>query len=237
MSLGRNIKKILESKNMSVNDLANKADMDPKIIHAIIRRNTRKSSYAYQIAKALNVNYEDLVENPYEKILNSNNFIVKDAAGERIGYEVIPSDEASKSDWSEIERWSAEGSCGGGRFNYDAELKKPLIKENSFFTKYQLKPSNAIAIYADGDSMADYIVDGDIVIFDRSKVTPVSGKIFLIRHPDGLRIKEIRKNLDGSIVLSSRNQNKLVYPDEVVSKENLGLLEILGQFVYRQGGF
>lgn len=136
----------------------------------------------------------------------------------------------------EIPYWDAKGSCGGGKMNWEDVPKGTLVKEASFFKRYDLKPGNAIAIYADGNSMADFIVDGDIVIFDRSKIEAKSGKIFLIDHPDGLRIKQLRRQIDGSWVLESRNADKREYPDEVIAPSQADLLKIAGEFVYRQGG-
>lgn len=135
-----------------------------------------------------------------------------------------------------IEYWDAKGSCGGGFLNYEEMPKGHLVKESTFFRKYGLKPSNAFAIYADGNSMADFIVDGDIVIFDRSQTTPQSGKIFAIDHPDGLRIKMLRRDIDGSWILESTNADKRTYPDERITPEHAELLKIHGRFVYRQGG-
>lgn len=135
-----------------------------------------------------------------------------------------------------IEYWNVKGSCGGGFLNYEQMPKGHLIKEASFFNKYGLKPENAFAIYADGDSMAEFIVDGDIVIFDKSKTQPISGQIFAIEHPDGLRIKVLRRSIDGSWTLESKNPDKRGFPDEVIPASQADLLKIHGQFVYRQGG-
>ena len=135
-----------------------------------------------------------------------------------------------------IEYWDARGSCGGGIHNYEQMPKGHLVKEASFFSKYNLKPENAFAIYADGNSMAEFIVDGDIVIFDKSKTTPISGQIFAIEHPDGLRIKVLRRAIDGSWTLISKNTDKATYPDEIIPPGHTELLKIHGQFVYRQGG-
>lgn len=136
-----------------------------------------------------------------------------------------------------IEYWEAKGSCGGGFLNHDQAPRGNLIKEASFFQRYKLKPENAFAIYADGNSMADFIIDGDIVIFDRSKTEPRSGKIFAINHPDGLRIKRLRREINGTWVLESNNPDKREYPDERIDADRADLLKILGEFVYRQGGY
>jgi phage repressor protein C with HTH and peptisase S24 domain len=135
-----------------------------------------------------------------------------------------------------IEYWEAKGSCGGGFLNYEVLPKGHLVKEYTFFKKYNLKPENAFAIYADGNSMAEFIVDGDIVIFDKSKTMPRSGHIYCIEHPDGLRIKVLRRGIDGSWLLESKNTDKRLYPDERVPPGQDDLLKIRGEFVYRQGG-
>lgn len=130
----------------------------------------------------------------------------------------------------------ARGSCGGGSVTHDDEEREPLMKEPSWFRRYKLRPENAFVVWADGDSMSNFIVDGDIVIFDRSKTTPRTGQIFLIEHPDGLRIKQLRREIDGTWVLESLNPDKRRFPDERVSADDASLLKVRGEFVYRQGG-
>lgn len=150
-------------------------------------------------------------------------------------FELVSADQTD-AEVGEIEYWNAKGSCGGGVLNFEDIPKGRLVKESTFFSKYSVRPSNLFAIYADGNSMADFIVDGDIVIFDKSRRTPISGEIFLIEHPDGLRIKQLRREIDGTWVLESRNADKRRYPDERIDPGQEALLKILGQFVYRQGG-
>lgn len=135
-----------------------------------------------------------------------------------------------------VELWSARGSCGGGAINWEEDQREPLLKEPSWFRRYKVRPQDAVAVWADGDSMADFIVDGDIVIFDRSKTTPKSGKIFLIEHPDGLRIKRLRRDIEGTWILESNNPDKRRYPDERIGPDQADLLTVRGEFVYRQGG-
>jgi phage repressor protein C with HTH and peptisase S24 domain len=120
--------------------------------------------------------------------------------------------------------------------NHDQLPAGHLVKEITFFTKYGVKPQNVFAIYADGDSMADFIVDGDIVIFDKTKTEPRNGKIFVIEHPEGLRIKQLRRDIDGSWILESKNIDKRSFPDERINPDQMELLKLRGQFVYRQGG-
>jgi len=156
--------------------------------------------------------------------------------GEKETFEVKEAAPAYKEEMGKIEYWDVRGSCGDGIQAYEPLPKGHLIKEATFFRKYDVKPENAFAIYAEGNSMADFIVDGDIVIFDKSKTAPVSGAIFAIEHPDGLRIKALRRTIDGTWVLESRNPDKRRYPDETIQPEQAGMLKIYGRFIYRQGG-
>ena len=145
-----------------------------------------------------------------------------------------PDSETSQS--FEIPYLEARGSCGGGSLSNSNEIAGKLVKEKTWFLKYNIKPSDALVVFADGESMADFIVDGDIVIFNKSKTEPKSGRIYLINHPDGLKIKQLRREIDGTWVLESRNPDKRRYPDERIPSSMSNLLEILGEFIYRQGG-
>lgn len=175
------------------------------------------------------------------KLLNQmtelgNSPILKDQPNAKVSdFELIEADGDIQLEAYEIVYLDARGSCGGGSLE-PGEQKGKLIKEASFFIKYKLKPKDAVVVYADGDSMSDYICDGDMVIFDKSKKEPKSGKIFLITHPDGLRIKQLRREIDGTWVLESRNPDKRSFPDERIAPAVAELLKIEGEFVYRQGG-
>lgn len=137
-----------------------------------------------------------------------------------------------------IEVLFAKGSCGGGSMPLEGgdDVREVLVKEAGWFKKYNVRPGQTIAIYADGNSMAEFIVDGDIVIFKKGVVDLIGGQIYVIDTPDGLRIKRVLKRSDGTIVLSSDSDNKRRYPDEVYTPEQAEALKFKGSFIYRQGG-
>ncbi len=136
----------------------------------------------------------------------------------------------------EIEFVDASGSCGGGSIAWEMEKREPIVKEQAWFNRYKVKPADCVMVWADGDSMADFIVDGDIVFFNTRKTEPRSGRIFLIDHPDGLRIKRLRRDIEGAWILESSNPDKRRYPDERIAPDQADLLRIRGEFFYRQGG-
>lgn len=129
----------------------------------------------------------------------------------------------------------AKGSCGGGSINHIDTIKGELRKEPSWFKKYQVNPHDTLTIYADGESMEPYIMDGDMVVIDTSKTEPVSGFVYLISHPDGERLKRLRREIDGTWILESDNTNKRMYPDERISPEYAELMKVIGRVIYRQG--
>ncbi|KAF7958233.1 hypothetical protein AWV80_01295 [Cupriavidus sp. UYMU48A] len=135
-----------------------------------------------------------------------------------------------------IPYYEAKASCGNGTINFHGEPKGSLIKEASFFTKYGVPAQHIAAIFAEGNSNANFIVDGDIALFDTRQREPRSGKLFLIDHPDGLRIKQLRRLVDGSWIMESLNPDKVQYPDETVLPSQAEHLRIMGEFFYRQGG-
>lgn len=159
---------------------------------------------------------------------------MRQGAGSRGVYSVVSSDDDDSG--IPIKFSDVRGSCGGGAINGDELDRAPLIKEPSWFKRYKIKPRDALAVWADGDSISEYIVDGDIAIFDISKKTPKSGCIYLVQHPDGTKIKKLRLGFDGSWILESNNPDKRRFPDERIPPDQAELLIVLGEFVYRQGG-
>lgn len=160
--------------------------------------------------------------------------VLSESNAKSAGYDIDIADDKNK-DWEEIPYYYAKGACGNGSDNHTDEIRGILRKEKSWFVKYGVKPENLFTVYADGDSNADFIMDGDMVIFDRSKTTPKDGTMFFIKHPAGDRIKTLRRKANGNWLLCSRNHDKTRFPDEEITAEEAQLIEILGEYVYRQG--
>lgn len=135
----------------------------------------------------------------------------------------------------EIAILDAPGSCGGGRGGARMD-EGSITKEASWFKSRGVTPGTVVAVVADGDGNADYISHGDVVFFNTASTTPESGMIFLLRHPDGLRIKRLRRDIDGTWLLEYVSQDKRRFPDERIPHERIATLEIVGKFIYRQGG-
>lgn len=213
-------------------ELARAAGVRQPSVHAWFSGGTKslRGGTLLAVARALNVNplWLDTGRGPMRPggTASATGYSVREAG---------PEDQVGTTA-EEIELVDARGSCGGGAIAWELSRREPLIKEAAWFRRYNVRPGDVFALFADGDSMADFIVDGDIVIFDRRKVEPVSGKIFLVGHPDGLKIKRLRRGIDGSWILESMNPDKSRYPDERIGPDQAEHLQIHGGFVYRQGG-
>lgn len=228
-NIGKRIKRLLEIKNGgNQSELARFVGVTSQAVQQWIADET--SPRGKNLTRAADF----LGVSPAE--LRFGDAALKSTANAQTAAYTLESAHESNEKCYEIEYWDARGSCGGGVLNGDTQPKGKMVKEASWFTKFGVRPHDAMVVYADGDSMADFIVDGDMVIFNRSKITPKSGSIFLIEHPDGLRIKQLRREIDGTWVLESRNSDKRKFPDERIQPSHHDLLVIKGEFVYRQGG-
>lgn len=186
-----------------------------------------KSSNLVVAAYALGVTEHWLGKNipPMQKSTHKD-YLDNSLPAPQVLYSVTPPSEGDE--FYNIEYYDAKGSCGGGTINRDDFCKGNLKREIGWFNHFNVKPKNCKAIYADGDSMADFIVDGDMVIFDISKTEPISGKIFLLRYSEGLRIKELYQQVSGKWKIKSRNP---AWEDEELADSDE--IEIVGQFVSR----
>ncbi|WP_187192262.1 XRE family transcriptional regulator [Cupriavidus metallidurans] len=234
--IGRVIAEAREAKGLNQSELARAVGVTPQAVQKWENgTSTPRASKVKDIADALGLPPSKLMASMIGGIGVLGAVPVVGAAIAK-ALQLHADDDTNEIEVDRIPYWDAKGSCGGGFLNYEQMPKGHLVKEIGFFKKYGLKPENAVAIYADGNSMANFIVDGDIVIFDKSRTDPRSGKIFLIDHPDGLRIKQLRREIGGAWVLESLNPDKTKYPDERIEPAQGSLLKIYGEFVYRQGG-
>jgi phage repressor protein C with HTH and peptisase S24 domain len=141
----------------------------------------------------------------------------------------------SDDDSYEIPFYQVKGDCGSGIDNSDPYEKGMLRKEHDWFKKYGVHPDHVACIYASGNSMQPYLLEGDMVFIDTRPTDPVSGEAYLINHPDGERIKRLRRTIDGSWVISSDNPDKAQHPDETVTPAHADQIRIIGRVFYRQG--
>jgi phage repressor protein C with HTH and peptisase S24 domain len=152
-------------------------------------------------------------------------------------YAVNEDGSPSETDYALIPQYFARASAGNGYHNDHVDVGEGLVFKRSWLARLKLKTDRLCAIYADGSSMEPTIYDGEVLLIDQSDVTPKNGKVYAILRPDGsVSIKRLVQQIAGSWIIRSDNPDKTRYPDEEISSEMLGHIEIIGRSVWRGGG-
>jgi phage repressor protein C with HTH and peptisase S24 domain len=142
---------------------------------------------------------------------------------------------------------SIAGSGGPGTEGDGAlEVIDEIAFKRTWIRKKGWEPKQLFVHHVKGDSMADWMPDGNIALVHR-------GDLIVREHPGGpyenvfalqdgsaYRFKQIVPQEDGSLILHSFNQarddrNKLLYPDERRAWDELESLHIIGRVVWRGG--
>jgi phage repressor protein C with HTH and peptisase S24 domain len=132
-----------------------------------------------------------------------------------------------------IPRLDVQLSAGNGTVIYDVNEKQPHAFRADWLRKRKLNPDNICLMYACGDSMEDYIQDGDTLLVDVTQKTISENVVYALRYGDELRVKRLFKRPDGGLRIVSDNKK---YPEELVSAADANAyISIIGRIVWRGG--
>ena len=138
---------------------------------------------------------------------------------------VVNNDAADQYVWIEVVE--ASFSCGTGEsieFHFDA-INGKIPFPASFFKEKRVAQECMRIIKAKGDSMTDYIKDGDLVGIDISQTEVIDGEIYAVYFAGEGMIKQIFKEADGSLILHSLNEK---FRDRRVTEENGKNFKVMG---------
>ncbi|EFO32457.1 transcriptional regulator [Roseibium sp. TrichSKD4] len=139
--------------------------------------------------------------------------------------------EVHAADFIGIPRYDAHLSAGGGTWNADKERPLdhiPFTREFLAKRLHKSKPRDLVILMVNGDSMEPLINDDDIVMVDQSKKRLEDG-IFAFVFDDLAKVKRFRTLANGDLEIRSDNP---LYPPEVLQKEQLNDLNIIGKVVW-----
>jgi phage repressor protein C with HTH and peptisase S24 domain len=107
-------------------------------------------------------------------------------------------------------------SAGNGRTaNFELiEDEEPASYRLSWFQKYGINPNRVKRFRVSGDSMEPMLFARDTILVNLDETNIIDDKLYAIRYGDELRVKYLRKKLDGTLILRSMNPS---YKDEEVS--------------------
>lgn len=154
------------------------------------------------------------------------------------GQESSETDSPSDKDYALIPQYTAFGGCAeDGRLNDHAEIKGGLAFKRDWLAKMKVKPENLNAIYASGESMEPYIMDGDVVLIDVFDTAPRDRQVYAIRRPDGgVSIKRLIQQIAGGWIIRSDNPDKSRFADEALNHDVIHDIPVIGRVIWRGGG-
>lgn len=126
-----------------------------------------------------------------------------------------------------------EAGIYGFAIDYDDEDLAPLYFREDWLSKKGLKSENLTARTISGESMSPGLNDGDTVLIDVSRCTPIDGRVFAVNYEGEFVIKRLIRDA-GQWWLSSDNTDKTRYPNKLCSGD---LCIIIGEIVHKQSTF
>lgn len=116
-----------------------------------------------------------------------------------------PSTTVAGEQFDTVARYDAAGAAGDGLINLDGPPVDHLAFSKRWLEQNGISAGDSILINVRGDSMEPSIYDGDLVMIDRRKTQIRSGRIYVFREGDILRIKRLELIPGAAIILRSDN--------------------------------
>lgn len=120
-----------------------------------------------------------------------------------------------------VPQFSVSASMGPGNEFSEEEVIERWPLNEMILLKMGITPSQAAITSVEGNSMLDTLHDGDLVLVDRTPVTRLSGKVYILwSERMGLQAKRVRVAPDGlQIEVISDNPDKDAYPNRSYDPE------------------
>lgn len=128
-----------------------------------------------------------------------------------------------------LPRVDVKVSAGSGTLVSSEQVVDYLAFSAEWFHKHVgISPASAALIEVRGDSMTPVLVDGELVIVDTSCDSFRDDAIYVLQYSGALRIKSVRRRLDGKIEIRSANEG---YGTELLTEEEAaaGTITIVGR--------
>ncbi|RKG47179.1 LexA family transcriptional regulator [Acinetobacter cumulans] len=223
MSLKERLKESRRNAKKTQAEIAEAVGITQPAYQALESGKNQKSSYLPMIANVLGVDPLWLTTGN-----SSDSFELSEVLEP-----VIAADEL-KNQFIWIDVVEANFSCGTGEsieFHFDA-INGKIPFPPSFMKERNVTEQTMKIIKAKGDSMADFIKDGDMVGINLAQTDVIDGEIYAVYLAGEGMIKQIFKEADGSLILHSLNEK---YRDKIVSEENGKNFKVIGRQIWRAG--
>lgn len=126
-------------------------------------------------------------------------------------------------------------SAGAGRVTWEhEEIDSSHAFRRDWMKRKGLSVRDCRIVGVQGDSMAPYLQNGDVVLVNMGDRAIKSGEVYAIAVDDELRVKRLVKRADGGLEVRSDNPSPQ-YPLEVIDAEKIDRLNVIGRVVWRGG--
>jgi len=137
--------------------------------------------------------------------------------------------EAPRAVFVSIPVYDVSFSAGDGCFFESAEILSYYSISLETLEKYNLNKPDAGVFRVKGESMEPTLHDNDTILVNTSIKKPVGNKIFAFSFDGELKVKRFYHQLDRSWRISSDNEDKNRYRDELVFNGKINEIDIVGQ--------
>jgi len=149
-----------------------------------------------------------------------------------LGLDSSPLGEASSIDsFINVPVFDIELAAGNGSYNGEEEVTDYYPIHRNVFESLDIAEREAVVVSIKGESMETMLRDGDSVLVHTGARKPISNKIFAFSFENEARVKRFFRQLDGFWRIVSDNEDKNMYPDELVSPQAIDQLNIIGHVV------
>lgn len=247
MGLGKTIKEVRLAKGWTLEKLEEESGVAAGTIHALEARDSSRSQYFPQIAKAMGLTVEDLgradllmLDAADEGKAMAVEFKQYTAREPAAAYGMAPilawdhADDLPPGEFVMIPRLDIHLSAGSGRDQVEIELTKdnPQAFRTEWIRQQRLKPNKLAAMRASGDSMEPTVFDGDSLLVDTSQTSVSDGKVYALWYDGGERVKRLFRLPGGGLRIKSDNQG---FDTIELGPDYGGHVRIIGRVVHRSG--
>lgn len=217
MSIGKNLSKLMVSKNLTLQDVATALNVSRQAVSRWKTDNSDpEASKLVDLAKFLGVPITDLFED-----------------GFRIATCVPEEEDCVPEGIVEIPEYRFRLAAGTGNFADWEEIHESRKRWYcaDFFSSRGIKPERCVRCQVKGDSMEPFIYNGDVIMFCIENNITLNdiedGEIYAFIFEEGLRIKRLSTQTNSLIIRSDNPE----YPTERLQGPDLDKIKIYGKVI------
>lgn len=141
----------------------------------------------------------------------------------------VPGMFEGSEDFAMLRRLDVRASAGNGNLVFMESDKGRLAFRRDFLRQIGVRETDAVLIYADGQSMEPKIPDGAVLLVDTGHTDLRNNEIHVIRVDGEILVKRLRKEIGGGVWIISDNPDKGRYPDILVTPDKEEHMSIIGR--------